>query len=86
MKTLIIYDTDGVIISLSSSTQELRQPKGIPFMVIDTPQNKQVVGVDVSDMPHKPILIDTPKSAEQEQIDALTQAVAELSLLVGGGA
>ncbi|MGF0470295.1 hypothetical protein ACQQ6W_11685 [Lysinibacillus fusiformis] len=34
----------------------------------------------------KPILMDMPKSAEQEQIDALTQAVAELSLLVGGGA
>ncbi|MGE7910834.1 hypothetical protein [Lysinibacillus xylanilyticus] len=86
MKTLIIYDTDGVIISLSSSTQELRQPKGVPFIVIDTPQNKQVVRVDVTDVPHKPILIDIPKSAEQEQIDALTQAVAELSLLVGGGA
>ncbi|PIJ97851.1 hypothetical protein [Lysinibacillus sphaericus] len=84
MKTLIIYDTDGVVISISSSVQELRQPKGIPFLLIDTPQNKQVIGVDVSDVPHKPILIDMPKSKEQEQIDALTQAVAELSLLVGG--
>ncbi|MBG9692710.1 hypothetical protein [Lysinibacillus sphaericus] len=86
MKTLIIYDTDGVVISISSSAQELRQPKGVPFLVIDTPQNKQVVGVDVTVTPHKPILMDMPKSTEQEQIDALTQAVAELSLLVGGGA
>lgn len=88
MKRLVVYDAEGFILSSIGSTNDLREPVGVPYMVIELPDNKQVTSVDVTVTPHKPILVDMPKSETQllqEQLDAQSQAIAELSLLVGGG-
>ncbi|SCY30136.1 hypothetical protein [Lysinibacillus fusiformis] len=87
MKQLIIHDEEGFIISVMGGTPEPREPIGVPFLWADVPIDQQVIKINVSVTPHEVVLKAMPKSETQmaqEQIDALTQAVAELSLLVGG--
>ncbi|SCX93913.1 MULTISPECIES: hypothetical protein [unclassified Lysinibacillus] len=89
MKHLIIHDEEGFIISTMGGTPEPREPIGVPFLWADVPIDQQVIKINVSVTPHEAVLVSLPKSEAQkaqEQIDALTQAVAELSLLVGGNA
>lgn len=91
MKTLIIYDAKGYIIS--NITGSYRVPTGVPFLEIEIPQGKRIatidgIGVDVSVTPHQVILEDTPLDeiellkAENQQIK---KSMAELAELILGG-
>lgn len=84
MKTLIIYDSQGYIIS--NITGSYRVPTGIPFIEVEIPNGKQIkytdgIGVDVSVTPHEVILEDIPPS----EIDQLKQTVADLTEIVLNG-
>lgn len=84
MKTLIIYDAQGYIIS--SVTGSYRVPTGVPFLEVEIPTWKQIkhtdgIGVDVSKTPHEVILEDVPPS----EIDQLKQTVADLTEIVLNG-
>lgn len=91
MKTLIIYDDSGYV--LSNITGSYRVPTGVPFLEVEIPQGKQIkytngIGVDVSVTPHEVILEDIPPSemellkTENQQIK---QSMAELAELILGG-
>lgn len=91
MKTLIIYDNQGYIIS--SITGSYRVPTGVPYLEVTIPEGKQIkytngIGVDVSASPHQVILEDIPPSemellkTENQQIK---QSMAELAELILGG-
>lgn len=91
MKTLIIYDEQGYIIS--NITGSHRVPTGVPYLEVEIPQGKQIkytngIGVDVSVTPHQVILEDVPPSemellkTENQQIK---QSMAELAELILGG-
>lgn len=84
MKTLIIYDAFGYV--LSNITGAYRVPNGVPFLEVEIPVGKQIkytdgVGVDVSVTPHQVILEDAPLS----EIDQLKQTVADLTEIVLNG-
>lgn len=77
MKTLIIYDNEGYIIS--SITGNYKKPVGIPFLEIEIPQGKKMkttdgIGVDTTITPHQVILEDIPPT----EIDNLKKQVADL--------
>jgi hypothetical protein len=79
MKTLIIYDNSGYIIS--SINGSYRIPIGLPYVEVEIPEGKQIkvtdgVGVDVSVTPHQVILEDIPLS----EVDLLKQQVNDLNL------
>lgn len=91
MKTLIIYDSQGYV--LSNITGSYRVPNGVPFLEVEIPNGKQLkiidgIGVDVTKTPHQVILEDIPPSemellkTENQQIK---QSMAELAELILGG-
>ncbi len=87
MKTLIIYDEQGYILSTRSGQPAPREPIGVPFLWVDIPEGKQIkitdgIGVDVSKTPHEVILEDIPPT----EIEELKQVVADLTevVLLGG--
>ncbi len=59
MKTLVIYDSTGYILSQMSG--DAREPVGIPFIWTEIPEGKRVVAIDVTKTPHEPILEDYPQ-------------------------
>ena len=76
MKTLIIYDNEGFIISIRQGQPAPRVPVGVPYLEVEIPQGKQIkvtdgIGVDVSVTPHELILEDTPPT----EIDLMKQEV-----------
>lgn len=91
MKTLIIYDSQGYIIS--NITGSYRVPTGVPFLEVEIPTGKQIkyndgIGVDVSVTPHQVILEDIPPSDIEKLRQGNAQANAELFELIismGGG-
>lgn len=65
MKTLIIYDNEGYILSTRSGEPSPREPIGVPFLNVAIPEGKRIkttdgIGVDVSVTPHQVILEDIP--------------------------
>lgn len=85
MDALIIYDETGYIIF--QATGNLREPIGVPFMWVEVPEGKRVVGVDVSGETHVPVFADLPKSEVQllqEKVVESEQAILELSTILGG--
>lgn len=91
MKTLIIYDTQGYV--LSNITGSYRVPTGVPYLEVTIPTGKQIkyndgIGVDVSVTPHQVILEDIPPSDIEKLRQENAQANAELFELIismGGG-
>lgn len=91
MKTLIIYDAQGYV--LSNITGSYRVPTGVPFLEVEIPEGKQIkytggIGVDVSVTPHQVILEDIPPSDIEKLRQENAQANAELFELIismGGG-
>lgn len=87
MKTLIIYDDEGYILSNSQSSQGEREPVGVPFIHSIIPEGKQVsynngIGVDVSVTPHKLILEDIPLTeTEQLKKQVATNLIATRKLI-----
>lgn len=95
MKTLIIYDDNGYV--LSNITGSYRVPNGVPFLEVEIPTGKQIkytngIGVDVSKTPHVVILEDIPPTeidvlkSENEALKASQASQDELimSLMLGG--
>lgn len=95
MKTLIIYDNQGCIIS--NITGSYRVPQGVPFLEVEVPQGKRIkytggIGVDVSVTPHQVIFEDIPPSEidvlkkENEELKAsqLEQDTLIMELMLGG--
>ena len=88
MKTLIIYDSQGYIIS--SITGSYRVPTGVPFLELEIPIGKQIkytngIGVDVSVTPHQVILEDIPPSETEvlkQQMAMQEQAIADLTMYI----
>lgn len=65
MKTLIVYDNNGLILQRASGEYYL--PQGVPYLEVEIPVNKRLkitdgIGVDVSVTPHQAILEDVPPS------------------------
>ena len=90
MKTLIIYDNEGYIISTRQGQPSPRKPIGIPCLEVEIPQGKQIkivdgIGVDVSVTPHQVILEDIPPSEVDLLRSDLNEAVVELSMLIAMG-
>lgn len=93
MKTLIIYDNDGYILSTRSGQPAPREPFGVPFLWVEIPEGKQLkiidgIGVDVSVTPHQVVLEDIPPSEidllKEENI-VMKQSMAEIVELFLGG-
>lgn len=81
MKTLIVYDNEGYLISQQQGQPSPREPIGVPFMLVEIPDNKRLTGVDVSVTPHVPIFEDNPLTETEllkEENMSLKLAVAEL--------
>lgn len=93
MKTLLVYDNDGYILSIRTGEPEPREPVGVPFLWVEIPTGKQLkitdgIGVDVSVTPHQAILEDVPPSEiEQlrlEMAESNTE-LFEMLIAMGGG-
>ncbi len=87
MKTLIIYDNEGYIISTRQGQPSPRKPVGVPYLEVEIPEGKQIkitdgIGVDVTKTPHEVILEDIPPT----EIEELKKVVADLTevVLLGG--
>ena len=85
MRYLIIYDNAGHIFSQMAG--DVREPVGIPFLWIEIPAGKRIVGIDTSGEKHEPVFEDLPKSEIdilKEQVTIQEQAILELSMMIGG--
>lgn len=88
MKTLIIYDSQGYV--LSNITGSYRVPQGVPFLEVEIPVGKQIkytngIGVDVSVTPHQVILEDIPPNETEvlkQQMAMQEQAIADLTMYI----
>lgn len=88
MKTLIIYDTQGYI--LSNITGSYRVPTGVPFLETEIPEGKRIkyvdgIGVDVTVTPHQVILENVPPSETEvlkQQMATQEQAIADLTMYI----
>lgn len=79
MKTLVIYDTKGVIYFQVQG--DVAEPTGIPFMWLEIPETKILKNIDTSKTEHVPVYEDIPKSQVEiltEQVSALNIALAEM--------
>lgn len=86
MRTLIIYDNTGHILAVIGG--DAYEPVGVPYMWVEVPADKYIVGVDVSNVIHTPVYEDVQApdiakmkdALEQIQSDTLTafSAIAEL--------
>ena len=93
MRTQIIYDNQGYILSIRQGEPEPREPIGVPFLWVEIPTGKQIkitdgIGVDVSVTPHQAILEDIPPSETEILKQDLTDtqiALAELTEIILGG-
>lgn len=75
MRTLIIYDANGYLIS--NVTGDYRVPVGVPYLEIEVPEGKRIkntngIAVDVSVTPHQVMLEDIPPSEVDELKKQLT--------------
>lgn len=89
-KTQIIYDETGYILSIRQGEPAPRNPVGVPFLVVEIPQGKQIkitdgIGVDVTVTPHQVILEDIPPNEIEVLRSDLEAAVLELSMLISMG-
>lgn len=93
MKTLIIYDNEGYILSIRQGQPSPRVPVGVPYLEVEIPQGKQIkitdgIGVDVAKTPHEVILEDIPPTEMdllKEENVVIKQSMAELAELILGG-
>ena len=91
MLTLIIYDSDGYVITEMSGS--VREPVGIPFLWVEIPKGKRLktvngIGVDTTVTPHQVILEDIPPTEAEllkQQVNELQDALVEIADIVAGG-
>lgn len=85
MNMLIIYDSNGYVISQMSGA--VREPVGIPFIWIEIPVGKRIkltdgIGVDVTVSPNVAILEDIPKTVEEVLSERLASAEDAINMLM----
>ncbi len=90
MKTLIIYDNEGYIISTRQGQPSPRVPVGVPYLEVEIPQGKQIkitdgIGVDVSVTPNVVFLEDIPPTEIDTLREDLNGAIMELTMLIAMG-
>lgn len=90
MKTLIIYDNEGYILSTRQGQPSPREPIGVPFLNVVIPDGKRIkitdgIGVNTTTSPHEVILEDIPPSEVDILRDDLNGAIMELSMLIAMG-
>lgn len=73
MNTLVIYDSTGFIISQMSG--DIREPIGIPFMWVEIPQNKRLIGINTAKNPHVPVFEDIAPS----ETDIINERIQEIN-------
>lgn len=81
-KFLVIYDLEGQIILIQSGYPSPRVPVGVPSLIVEIPQGKYAVRVDVSQEVHEVVFEDLPKNETQmlqEENINLKLAIAELA-------
>lgn len=88
MKTMVVYDDEGVV--LFSGQGSLREPVGVPFLWVEIPEGKRLkivdgIGVNISATPHQATLEDVPPS-EFDILDSRTKdlEMALSEILFGG--
>lgn len=86
VKTLLIYDNQGYILSTRSGQPSPREPQGVPFLWVDIPEGKQIkytdgIGVDVTTTPHEVFLEDIPPS-ETKLLEQRLEATEEMLLQI----
>lgn len=90
MKTLIIYDNEGYIISTRQGQPSPRVPVGVPYLEVEIPEGKRIkitdgIGVDVTKTPHQAILEDIPPT-ETEILKQEVQTMQEaIDFMIMGG-
>ncbi len=67
---LVIYDNKGQIYFAGTG---MTPPEGLPYLNVEVPEGKYIVGVDVSKEPHEAIFAEYPPS----EIDILKGKVEE---------
>lgn len=87
MKVLVVYDNNGVVFNKINDAYIV--PNGLQHMEVVVPDDKILVGVDVSVTPHQPIFEDVPKTETEllkEENEQLKQSLADLweVVLLGG--
>lgn len=60
MKTMVIYDDTGYIFFQLASDSNKIPEGGIQYLEIEVPQNKRIIKIDTSVIPHIPIYEDIP--------------------------
>lgn len=79
MELTVVYDDTGTI--FYAGTEIIKDPVGIPFMVVNLPEGKTLTGINTSVTPHQPIFEEIPPS----EIDQLKQTIADLTEIVLSG-
>ncbi len=87
MKTLIIYDNEGYILTTRQGQPLPREPIGVPFLNVVIPDGKRIkttdgIGVDVSKTPHEVILEDIPPSELDIMKDKLQSTQDAVDFLI----
>lgn len=82
MKTLVIYDNQGSILSLRSGDPSPKEPVGVPFLWIEIPSDKYIESVDVSVTPHEPLLVSKPPSETDQIRLEMAESNAEIFELI----
>lgn len=93
MKTLIIHDNKGYILSTQNGQPAPREPIGVPFLWVEIPEGKRIkitdgIGVDVSVTPHQVILEDIlPSEIDLLRLEAAqsNSELVQLIMMMGGG-
>lgn len=82
MKTLIIYDLNGRIITQNYSNENITEPYGIPFIYVEVPENKHVTKINTSITPHEPVF----EQSNPTEVDFIKKQFSELqyTLMMNG--
>lgn len=78
MKTIIIYDEEGYIITQNEGN--VRKPAGVPYLEVEIPADKILTGIDVTVTPNVAIFEDYPKSSELDRLELLESVVNDILL------
>lgn len=91
MKTLVVYDNEGIIVYQRSGTYRI--PVGLPYLELEVPEGKLVSSIDISETPHQVVFEDLPPNEMQllnnkitEQEQAITELTKIIATLQGGNA
>lgn len=89
MKTLIIHDLEGCIISTRQGQPAPREPIGVPFLWVEIPEGKRIkttdgIGVDVTKTPHEVILEDIPATENDILKTEITELKQTIDIMLGG--